>query len=113
MQVIPKYHLDKLAEHGGEPTVLDPEVNIRVGAQILKEYIVRAGGVEAGLQWYNGASTDLTRQYAEKVLGEYDRMAPLIGRPGIARSPRPVATPTTLRPAPETPPSGVTAGEAT
>ena len=113
MQVIPKYHLDKLAQHGGEPTVLDPEVNIRVGAQILKEYIVRAGGVEAGLQWYNGASTDLTRQYAEKVLGEYDRMAPLIGRPGMARSPRPVATPTTLRPAPETPPSGVTVGEAT
>ncbi|MEO7403790.1 MAG: transglycosylase SLT domain-containing protein, partial [Burkholderiales bacterium] len=100
MQVIPRYHLDKLAEHGGEPTVLDPEVNIRVGAQILKEYIVRAGGVEAGLQWYNGASTDLTRQYAEKVLGEYDRMAPLIGRPGMARSPRPVATPTTLGPRP-------------
>ena len=37
MQVIPKFHTDKLAEHGGESALLDPHVNIQVGAQILRE----------------------------------------------------------------------------
>jgi Transglycosylase SLT domain len=113
MQIIPKYHLDKLDSHGGEPSVLDPEVNIRVGAEILKEYIARAGGVEAGLQWYNGASTDPTRQYADRVLSEYDRLAPLVGRPGMPRSPKPIAASGRLGPIPETPPSGVRIGEST
>jgi len=36
MQVIPKYHLDKLLEHGGEEAVLDPMINIALGARILK-----------------------------------------------------------------------------
>ena len=89
MQVIPKYHLEKLADHGGEARVLDPGVNIQVGARILKEYIDRAGDVESGLQWYNGAANDPTRGYAEKVLGEYDRLARLVGKSRMPRASRP------------------------
>ena len=92
MQVMSKVHFDKLDSHGGEDMVLDPWTNIVVGAQILRESIDRAGGVEAGLQWYNGAANDPSRQYAEKVLGEYDRLAQLVGRPRAPRS-APIATP--------------------
>jgi len=38
MQVIPKFHLEKLSDHGGEQAQLEPEVNILVGSQILREY---------------------------------------------------------------------------
>lgn len=92
MQVIPKYHLDKLALHGGESAILDPWINVLVGAQILKEYVTRAGSLEAGLQWYNGASTDESRAYAEKVLAEKDRLAQALGQRPEPRAP--VATPT-------------------
>jgi soluble lytic murein transglycosylase-like protein len=77
MQVIPKFHGEKLNGHGGVEAVLDPWVNILVGAQILQEYIGRAGSLEAGLQWYNGAANDKTRQYAERILSEkahFDRI---------------------------------------
>lgn len=70
MQIIPRFHLAKLAEHGGEEAVLDPESNIRVGTQILREYIRRTGTLEGGLQFYNGASWDASAQYAQKVLAE-------------------------------------------
>ena len=43
MQVMPKYHQDKLAAHGGEPALLEPEVNILVGTRILREYQRRLG----------------------------------------------------------------------
>ena len=38
MQIIPRYHPEKLEPHGGEQVLLEPEVNILVGAQILREY---------------------------------------------------------------------------
>lgn len=77
MQVIPRFHEDKLSGHGGVEAVLVPWVNILVGAQILREYIARAGSIEAGLQWYNGAPNDRNRQYAERILSEkaqFDRV---------------------------------------
>jgi hypothetical protein len=74
MQVIPKHHQDKLAEHGGEGALLDPLINIPVGARILKEYIRRTGSLEAGLQFYNGAMADPTSRYAQKVFAEKERI---------------------------------------
>jgi len=74
MQVIPKHHLDKLVEHGGEGAVLDPLINIPVGARILKEYIRRTGSLEAGLQFYNGALADPSSRYAQKVIAEKERI---------------------------------------
>src|SRR3954468_5409946 len=43
MQVIPKYHQEKLLDHGGEQALLDPAVNIQVGTQVLREYYRRLG----------------------------------------------------------------------
>lgn len=70
MQVVPRHHVERLAFHGGAETVLDPQTNIRVGAEILSDYILRAGSLEAGLQLYNGAAQDSDSQYAQKVLAE-------------------------------------------
>ena len=77
MQVMPKYHLDKLLDHGGEEALLNPEVNIMVGARILREYQRRLGGTQAALQMYAGAFDEPTLQYASKVLAEKARLEAL------------------------------------
>jgi len=77
MQIIPKYHLDKLLDHGGEEALLDPEVNIHVGAQILREYVRRLGDQEAALQRYAGAFEEPTSRYASKVFEERMRLEPI------------------------------------
>jgi hypothetical protein len=77
MQVIPKYHLEKLLDHGGEEALLDPEVNIHVGAQILREYYRRLGDQEAALQMYAGAFDEPTSRYAAKVFEERMRLEPV------------------------------------
>jgi soluble lytic murein transglycosylase-like protein len=74
MQIIPKYHQDKLEALGGDAAVLDPETNIRLGAQILREYVARTGTLEAALQFYNGAASDASGQYAQKILAERGRL---------------------------------------
>jgi len=74
MQVMPKYHLDKLAAHGGEPALLEPEVNILVGTRILREYQRRLGDTEAALQMYAGSLDEPTAQYAAKVFAEKARL---------------------------------------
>lgn len=73
MQVIPRYHPEKLDGHA-DGALLDPLVNIHVGAQILKESIRRAGSLEAGLQQYAGAVSDDEGIYAAKVLAEKQRI---------------------------------------
>jgi soluble lytic murein transglycosylase-like protein len=74
MQVIPKYHQEKLFEHGGDQALLEPEVNIQVGAQILREYQRRFGDTETALQMYAGALDEPTSQYANKVFAEKARL---------------------------------------
>lgn len=77
MQVIPKYHPEKLELHGGEQALLEPTVNILVGAQILREYQRRLGDTEAALQMYAGAFDEPTSQYANKVFAEKARLEAL------------------------------------
>lgn len=74
MQVIPRFHQDKVDAVSGNGSLLDPVVNIRVGALVLKESIRRAGSLEAGLQQYAGAVSDDEGQYAAKVLAEKQRI---------------------------------------
>jgi soluble lytic murein transglycosylase-like protein len=74
MQVVPGMHADKLDALGGAQAMLEPIVNIHVGARILREYIGREGSLEAGLQFYNGAASDTTAGYARKVLAEQERL---------------------------------------
>lgn len=73
MQVIPKFHLEKLAHHGGEQALLEPHVNIYVGTQILREYLRRFGETETALQMYAGAFDEPNSFYARKVLAEKAR----------------------------------------
>ena len=54
--------------------MLDPRTNIELGARVLKDYIRRGGTDAAGLQLYNGASSDASNLYANKVLGERQRL---------------------------------------
>jgi len=70
MQIIAKYHPEKLDAHGGEQALLEPEVNILVGAQILREYMRRFGDTETALQVYAGAFDEPTSRYSNKVLAE-------------------------------------------
>lgn len=74
MQVIPRFHMDKFDPLGGQDAVLNPVVNIKVGAMILQDYIRRFGSVEAGLKMYSGATGD-DFGYPNKVLAERDRLA--------------------------------------
>ena len=74
---LPKFHGEKLLEHGGEAALLDPQVNIQVGAQILREYLRRFGETETALQMYAGAFDEPTSTYANKVLAEKARLEAL------------------------------------
>lgn len=82
MQVLPKFHQDKLEAHGGEEALLDPDVNIEVGTQILREYLRRFGETETALQMYAGAMDEPTSQYANKVLAERSRLQLILRRLG-------------------------------
>ena len=71
MQVMTKLHNDKYEAFGGNHAAFDPVTNLRVGVQVLKECIARAGSLEAGLRYYVGAA-NLSDDggYASKVLSE-------------------------------------------
>ena len=75
MQVMSKVHKDKFDDHGGVKAALNPVANIKVGSQILKDYVRRGGSVEAGLKGYVGAAAlDSDSGYGAKVLAEYHRL---------------------------------------
>ena len=90
MQIIPKWHGDKLEEFGGEQAVFEPEANIHVGARILKEYLRRTGNLGIALQMYAGALDDSEDQYTRKVLGERYRLQQVLA-PSQQRPARPPA----------------------
>jgi hypothetical protein len=71
MQVMTKVHDDKYEAFGGNLAAFDPVTNLRVGVQVLKECIARAGSLEAGLRFYVGAANLIDDGgYANKVLSE-------------------------------------------
>jgi soluble lytic murein transglycosylase-like protein len=80
MQVLPRFHQDKLEVHGGEEALLDPDVNIEVGTQILREYLRRFGKTVTALQMYAGAMDEPNAEYANKVLAERSRLEQLLRR---------------------------------
>jgi soluble lytic murein transglycosylase-like protein len=80
MQVLPRYHQDKLAAHGGEAALLDPLLNIDIGTRILREYLRRTGETQSGLQMYGGAFEEPTARYAGKVLSERARLEQLLAK---------------------------------
>jgi hypothetical protein len=75
MQVMTRVHDDKYEAFGGQHAAFDPVTNLRVGVQVLKECIARAGGLEAGLRFYVGAANrEDDGGYADKVLAEQARL---------------------------------------
>jgi soluble lytic murein transglycosylase-like protein len=71
MQVMTGIHHDKYEIFGGKRAAFDPVTNLRVGVQVLRECIARAGGLEAGLKYYVGAANMANDGgYAAKVLAE-------------------------------------------
>jgi soluble lytic murein transglycosylase-like protein len=74
MQVVPRFHRDKLAAHGGEAALLDPRVNALIGTWILKDSLRLAGNLRAGLQRYAGWQEDDEQRYASRVIAEKERL---------------------------------------
>ena len=71
MQVMTRVHDDKYEPYGGVRAAFDPVTNLRVGVQVLKECVARAGGLEAGLRFYVGAANLADDGgYVGKVLAE-------------------------------------------
>lgn len=75
MQVMTSVHKDKYAIFGGTSEAAKPEVNIRVGAYILKYLIATAGSLRNGLKYYVGAANaEDDGGYADKVMAERNRL---------------------------------------
>lgn len=71
MQVMTRVHDEKYEGFGGSYAAFDPVTNLRVGVQVLKECIARAGSLEGGLKYYVGAANlEDDGGYAGKVLAE-------------------------------------------
>ena len=75
MQVMTRVHDDKYIAFGGNHAAFDPVSNLRVGVQVLKECIARAGSIEAGLRAYVGAALLADDGgYVDRVLAEQSRL---------------------------------------
>jgi len=75
MQVMTRVHDDKYEPYGGVRAAFDPVTNLRVGVQVLKECIARAGSLEAGLKYYVGAANlPDDGGYVVKVLAEQSNL---------------------------------------
>jgi hypothetical protein len=75
MQVMTKVHEDKYVGFGGSLAAFDPVANLRVGVNVLKDCITRAGSTEGGLRLYVGAANiKEDTGYAAKVMAEYGRL---------------------------------------
>lgn len=71
MQVIPRWHRDKLQP---SESLFDPEVNVRVGADVLEEYLEQAdGNLSKALRKYSGN----TPGYANMIMKASRKLAEL------------------------------------
>jgi soluble lytic murein transglycosylase-like protein len=86
MQVMTSVHREKYALYGGTQQAVKPEVNIRVGAYILKYLIATAGSLRNGLKFYVGAANaEDDGGYADKVMAERNRLIGLCQTRSINR----------------------------
>jgi Transglycosylase SLT domain len=111
MQVMTKIHNDKYDAFGGNFAAFDPVSNLRVGVQVLKECINKAGSVEGGLRHYVGAANLPSDDgYAAKVLAMQAQLRQVasgkavppnitIRVPNLAATPKRAVTPEAEAPA--------------
>ena len=75
MQVMTRVHDDKYEAFGGTHAAFDPISNLRVGVQVLKDCIARAGSLHEGLRRYVGAALlEGDGGYVGRVLAEQAHM---------------------------------------
>ncbi len=75
MQVIRRFHLDKLKNEPHPKALQHPETNIRVGVAVLKDYLTLSGGdVRRALTQYSGGA----RTYASQVQSVEGRLTKLV-----------------------------------
>lgn len=77
-QVMPRYHKAKIAElkKSDGMDIFSIAGNIKVGTQILREYINLAGGnLQKGLQMYNGSASDSKKRYSSKIMSKMQQYA--------------------------------------
>ena len=77
MQVVPKWHQDKVMDAGGESSLLLIAPNIEVGAAILAEYVeADAGNVTSALGRYIGTAG--ANRYVNQVQREMEHLAKVL-----------------------------------
>lgn len=80
MQVIPRFHLDKIGHAADDDALFDPMLNVHVGTLVLREGLQRFGSLQRALQYYGGALSDPNAKYANKVLAMKRRLLTVAGR---------------------------------
>ena len=75
MQVMTRVHDDKYEAFGGTHAAFDPVSNLRVGVQVLKDCVQRAGNLTDGLRSYVGATAqESDGGYVGRVLAEQQHL---------------------------------------
>jgi hypothetical protein len=105
MQVKTRLHDDKYMAYGGALAAFDPISNLRVGVQVLKESISRAGNLQEGLRHYVGTAIGTGAgdgAYVGRVLAEQGYLRKVADGKGVPTnaSNSPAARPSTVAPAP-------------
>ncbi len=76
MQIRTSLHSERFEQFGGVEAAFDPVANVRVGAELLKMFLLREGSTEAALKSYVGAARrPHDSGYSARVLGERDLLA--------------------------------------
>jgi len=84
MQVLTVVHADRFNAFGGVTAVFDFAANIRIGAQILSEYLNRHGSIDLALKHYVGAARMAHDQgYAAKIGRVRDQFETVARRTGV------------------------------
>lgn len=84
MQVLTRVHDDKYEAFGGTHAAFDPVSNLRVGVQVLKECIARAGSLHEGLKHYVGAANiEGDGGYVGRVLAEQTHLRAVADGKGV------------------------------
>jgi Transglycosylase SLT domain len=113
MQVMTKLHNDKYEAFGGNHAAFDPVTNLRVGVQVLKECIARAGSLEAGLRFYVGAANLADDGgYAVKVLSEQNALRLVASGKSVPTRTAPTAAATPAPVKPDASPAAAQAAQA-
>ncbi len=119
MQVMTRVHDDKYDAFGGTHAAFDPISNLRVGVQVLKECIARAGSLHDGLRHYVGAALiESDGGYVGRVLAEQEFLLKVAQGQGVPpnvsnRQPVQRPAPAEAQPAPERPQQAGPEAEAT